>query len=355
MSTILKNVLSFSALVVGVPVAQPHLLNLNSVTAKPRILLADGGGFTIIADATNVTVTRTLGASASVNVYCELWHSIEDAEPQPSGISTLLFPFVMQSNGASSPGTIVTDSNFSGDGSAGSPLALAALVTVPGLLRATGTAGSTTFIASSTDRVAIQGNRTLTGFTSDDFGTVQAFMSGTMDTSGGDRYAYGVRGTSRLTKSAGASQLHQWGVFGIAGIENNLTPFSEEVIGVVGSGWEGTVYTVGGSFRAGSAAGISTGCYAQSDHSTAGVSRAFWANARTGGTRFSFYGEAGTLYNAENAEFAADLFHSGTKLGFYNTPAIAKPTVTGAKGGNAALTDLLSKLASLGIITDSTT
>lgn len=32
-----------------------------------------------------------------------------------------------------------------------------------------------------------------------------------------------------------------------------------------------------------------------------------------------------------------------------------KPTVTGAKGGNAALTSLLSALASLGIVTDSTT
>lgn len=32
-----------------------------------------------------------------------------------------------------------------------------------------------------------------------------------------------------------------------------------------------------------------------------------------------------------------------------------KPTVTGAKGGNAALTSLLSALASLDIVTDSTT
>ncbi len=33
---------------------------------------------------------------------------------------------------------------------------------------------------------------------------------------------------------------------------------------------------------------------------------------------------------------------------------ISKPTITGSKGGNAALADLLTKLAALGLITDST-
>ena len=42
-------------------------------------------------------------------------------------------------------------------------------------------------------------------------------------------------------------------------------------------------------------------------------------------------------------------------LGFYGTTPVVKPTVTGAKGGNAALTSLLSQLATLGLITDSTT
>lgn len=46
---------------------------------------------------------------------------------------------------------------------------------------------------------------------------------------------------------------------------------------------------------------------------------------------------------------------STQKLGFWGATPIVKPTVTGAKGGNTALTDLLSKLASAGLITDSTT
>ncbi|MER9166207.1 collagen-like protein [Mesorhizobium australicum] len=44
-----------------------------------------------------------------------------------------------------------------------------------------------------------------------------------------------------------------------------------------------------------------------------------------------------------------------TGLGFNGTAPVAKPTVTGAKGSNAALTSLLVQLASTGLITDSTT
>lgn len=42
-----------------------------------------------------------------------------------------------------------------------------------------------------------------------------------------------------------------------------------------------------------------------------------------------------------------------TGVGFYSTTPIAKPTVTGSRGGNAALQSLLTALANLGLITDS--
>lgn len=42
-------------------------------------------------------------------------------------------------------------------------------------------------------------------------------------------------------------------------------------------------------------------------------------------------------------------------VGFYGTAAVAKPTITGSRGGNAALASLLTALASQGLITDSTT
>jgi Na+/glutamate symporter len=41
-------------------------------------------------------------------------------------------------------------------------------------------------------------------------------------------------------------------------------------------------------------------------------------------------------------------------IGFYGTAAQAKPTVTGSRGANAALTSLCTALATLGLITNST-
>jgi hypothetical protein len=41
------------------------------------------------------------------------------------------------------------------------------------------------------------------------------------------------------------------------------------------------------------------------------------------------------------------------QLGFFGATPVAKPNVTGSKGANAALTSLLTALASLGLLTDS--
>lgn len=41
-------------------------------------------------------------------------------------------------------------------------------------------------------------------------------------------------------------------------------------------------------------------------------------------------------------------------IGFYGATPAGKPTITGSRGGNAALADLLTELAALGLITDST-
>ncbi|TVZ96518.1 hypothetical protein [Streptomyces sp. BK340] len=45
---------------------------------------------------------------------------------------------------------------------------------------------------------------------------------------------------------------------------------------------------------------------------------------------------------------------TGTTAGFYGAAPVAQQTVTGSRGGNAALASLLSKLASLGLIVDGT-
>jgi len=58
-----------------------------------------------------------------------------------------------------------------------------------------------------------------------------------------------------------------------------------------------------------------------------------------------------SLQAAGTEKFAID----ATGIGFYNTTPAAKPTITGTRSGNAALADLLTDLATLGLITDSTT
>lgn len=45
---------------------------------------------------------------------------------------------------------------------------------------------------------------------------------------------------------------------------------------------------------------------------------------------------------------------SAAMLGFYGATAAIKQTITGSRGSNAALADLLTKLATIGLITDST-
>lgn len=44
----------------------------------------------------------------------------------------------------------------------------------------------------------------------------------------------------------------------------------------------------------------------------------------------------------------------GMKLGFLGAAGVTRPTVTGSRGGNAALASLLTALANLGLITNST-
>jgi hypothetical protein len=70
----------------------------------------------------------------------------------------------------------------------------------------------------------------------------------------------------------------------------------------------------------------------------------------TGASEFN-----GTVLFDQNITVGANLAHTGSNLGFYSHAAAAKPTVTGAKGANAALASLLTALAGLGLLTDSST
>lgn len=53
--------------------------------------------------------------------------------------------------------------------------------------------------------------------------------------------------------------------------------------------------------------------------------------------------------------FLSKFAFNSTGIGFYGTSPIAKPNVAGSKGGNVALTNLITALANLGLISDTTT
>jgi len=99
MATILKNIVRFTGLAIGVPVALPHRLNVNGIAVAPKTVEPNIGGFTITATTTNVTVTRTAdAASGNVDVLVEFWHSIEAVVPlvPPPGQLAGLVPWVQQ-------------------------------------------------------------------------------------------------------------------------------------------------------------------------------------------------------------------------------------------------------------------
>jgi len=62
---------------------------------------------------------------------------------------------------------------------------------------------------------------------------------------------------------------------------------------------------------------------------------------------------AGVVRTVGEIEIDGDLNHDGSNAGFYGSAPVAKATVTGSRGGNAALASLLTALANLGLITDS--
>lgn len=59
------------------------------------------------------------------------------------------------------------------------------------------------------------------------------------------------------------------------------------------------------------------------------------------------------VHTSGKIAIGGDLKHEGANAGFFNTAPTTKPTVTGSRGGNAALASLLTGLAGLGLIVDS--
>lgn len=95
-----------------------------------------------------------------------------------------------------------------------------------------------------------------------------------------------------------------------------------------------------------------TGWYAPAAGSIAFVCSG--SNVLTLSTTGLTHNVASTFSNSLTAAGNASIAGAANTLGFYGATGTAKPTITGAKGGNAALGSLISALAALGLITDGT-
>jgi hypothetical protein len=112
MGTILKNILDFTDLVLNVPTSLPHRLNVKGTPVTPKLGGASAEGFTVTADATNVTVTRTINAdSGNVRIYVEYWHTFEAVVPliPPPGGLVGLTPFFFAASGNDVSPIVVED------------------------------------------------------------------------------------------------------------------------------------------------------------------------------------------------------------------------------------------------------
>ncbi|MGW2985473.1 hypothetical protein [Streptomyces goshikiensis] len=86
------------------------------------------------------------------------------------------------------------------------------------------------------------------------------------------------------------------------------------------------------------------------------ASGTFEAGSGSAARDVNFRRSAADQWTTDDALIVSLAFrHLGTTLGFYGAAAVAKPSVTGSRGGNAAVASLLSALAALGLITDNTT
>ena len=107
MATRIKWIVRFTNVTPGATVALPHGLNIDPPGGAggpepqiPDLVLPSIPGFTVTADATNVTVTNNLPDATSVDVYVETWHTIERAFGDAALLELTPRPFVVDLSGA---------------------------------------------------------------------------------------------------------------------------------------------------------------------------------------------------------------------------------------------------------------
>ena len=152
---------------------------------------------------------------------------------------------------------------------------------------------------------------------------------------------YGVDARPQFVSTSGGAVGSYYGLLGIPQVKASAT---QNVTNIYGGFFRYDNQSTGGSVIA-----TGYGLYISNPTSTGTITTnygLFIASQLGGSTDYAIYTQAGDVRLMAS---------SSDKLGFHGSAPVAKQTVTGSRGGNAALTSLLSKLATLGIITNSST
>lgn len=111
-------------------------------------------------------------------------------------------------------------------------------------------------------------------------------------------------------------------------------------------GWDGDQYIAGARIE-----GITTGA-ASNNNVPARIS---FLVSSSGTRTEQMYVSADRVWIRSACQIDGDLNHDGGGLGLFATAPVAQQTVSGSRGGNAALASLLTALAAYGLIVDGTT
>lgn len=111
------------------------------------------------------------------------------------------------------------------------------------------------------------------------------------------------------------------------------------------------------SGTAGTAFGVQVGFVAQDSTGSTGINQGFiqtqWVDATHGATKARITLNASDSASSLREGIRIEGTGSGTALAFFGATAITKPSVSGSRGGNAALASVITALADLGLLTDS--
>lgn len=182
--------------------------------------------------------------------------------------------------------------------------------------------------------------------------------------------ATGTVGNLTATTNGGGlrnrRQIRQRGSGTISLCSNDSLNYTQDastgtVTEYVGSNYEAptiaatTTTYINERFRSSSVTGTSTNAYHSYYEALGHGTNRFeiWMDTDAG----IFFRESGNEISSDSSgrvrHRAASIMLDSTNLGFYGTTPAAKPTITGSRGSNAALASLLTSLASLGLLTDS--